>query len=62
MRIVFMVIPPTISIEIGLYPPYASTNKTKRERMTSHGLIQIEGFFMREGLDLNRDGNRGISC
>jgi hypothetical protein len=57
-----MVIPPTISIEIGLYPSYASTNKKKRERITPHGPIHVEGFFMREELDLNRDGNRGMSC
>jgi hypothetical protein len=55
-----MVIPPTISIEIGLYPSYASTNKKKRERMTPHSSINVEGLFMQEGLDLNRDGNRGM--
>ena len=30
--------------------------------MTSQGPIQIEGYFMWEGLDLNRGGNRGMIC
>jgi hypothetical protein len=65
IRSVFMVFPPCTSSEyhrfkIGLYSHHVSPNKTKRERMRPHSPTRIEEYFMQEGLDLNRDGNRGM--